>query len=409
MSKCATVFASLMQSLSRHLRPAPYPYGLLTLRLLGKLGGKNRIFLRDPIQQNVLRTCETKLHVSVPYTTDRMDDTMDESDDVLEVKLPLPLRSCVEMLRELALASSVFDMSDPASDKEERNVLPPIDLASLWECKIEDLDIQSYSAFVIKTTRQDQAEASMNILRAAMDVMNLKNLSRCMDVELNTHDSSNEIMVCNGLLYACMVDATKDEALCLICDHLLIFDRKVFSGCFASFMSEPSQLATKVGLTILDFALCKDEESDKSNVSLLFDALICSLCETACASSWGRYFGLMRAIEKMAETLGCEWSRKYEVNLVNATLLAIKSQPRELSEVSVRALSGFIRVCHILYGKWYDGATDDDSFIWDELSVEGCSSKRGPNSDVNSIKYRPSEDVFKIIIYEITSSRHIVR
>jgi hypothetical protein len=32
-----------------HLRPAPYPYGLLTLRLLGKLGGKNRKVLREPI------------------------------------------------------------------------------------------------------------------------------------------------------------------------------------------------------------------------------------------------------------------------------------------------------------------------------------------------------------------------
>src|SRR3546814_19480472 len=29
-----------------HIRPAPYPYGMLALRLLGKLGGRNRQFLR---------------------------------------------------------------------------------------------------------------------------------------------------------------------------------------------------------------------------------------------------------------------------------------------------------------------------------------------------------------------------
>ncbi len=38
-----------MISLTNHLRPAPYPYGLLTLRLLGKLGGKNRRFLQEPM------------------------------------------------------------------------------------------------------------------------------------------------------------------------------------------------------------------------------------------------------------------------------------------------------------------------------------------------------------------------
>jgi transformation/transcription domain-associated protein len=49
ISKEKEIFSCLMVALSRHLRPAPYPYGLLTLRLLGKLGGKNREFLREPM------------------------------------------------------------------------------------------------------------------------------------------------------------------------------------------------------------------------------------------------------------------------------------------------------------------------------------------------------------------------
>jgi hypothetical protein len=53
LSKQADLLSSLMRSLSRHLRPAPYPYGLLTLRLLGKLDGKNRQFLRDSIHSVV--------------------------------------------------------------------------------------------------------------------------------------------------------------------------------------------------------------------------------------------------------------------------------------------------------------------------------------------------------------------
>jgi hypothetical protein len=49
LSKQNQLFVQLMKALSMHLRPAPYPYGLLTLRLLGKLGGKNRKVLREPI------------------------------------------------------------------------------------------------------------------------------------------------------------------------------------------------------------------------------------------------------------------------------------------------------------------------------------------------------------------------
>ena len=37
----------IMTSVSLHLRPAPYLYGMLALRVLGKLGGRNRRFLRD--------------------------------------------------------------------------------------------------------------------------------------------------------------------------------------------------------------------------------------------------------------------------------------------------------------------------------------------------------------------------
>jgi len=39
------LLTEVMLSIASHLRPAPYPYGMLALRLLGKLGGKNRRFL----------------------------------------------------------------------------------------------------------------------------------------------------------------------------------------------------------------------------------------------------------------------------------------------------------------------------------------------------------------------------
>jgi len=45
------VSTRIMCALCDHLKPAPYPYGMLALRLLGKMGGRNRRFLKETIQQ----------------------------------------------------------------------------------------------------------------------------------------------------------------------------------------------------------------------------------------------------------------------------------------------------------------------------------------------------------------------
>jgi hypothetical protein len=409
MSKCTTLFTTLMESLSRHLRPAPYPYGLLTLRLLGKLGGKNRQFLRDPMQLDLLTTSEKKLYTSINYKGKRSEDAMDDSDESNELQLPLPLRSCVNILREISMSIALDDGSDLEHDEEDNTVVMTIDPSSLWHCKIEDLDIQSYSKYVINNTRRDQAVASLTVLRAAFIEMQTEGSSNAMDVETNARDLSSEKLICTGLLYACTMDAINKEASTYIREKMLVFDRLTFSGSFASFMSEPSLIATKFGLQLLDYILGLRKEKDTSIVSSLLDALICSLCEACCACSWGGQYGLVQAIEKMTVTLGGEWSRKYEINIVNATLLAIKSQPRELSEAAVRALSGFIRVCNTLYGEHWSRINDDNCFVWDILSVEGNMLKIDKVHEGVTTKHRPSEDVFKIIVYEMTSPQQLVR
>jgi hypothetical protein len=40
------LYDELMRAICSHLKPAPYPYGMLALRILGKMGGRNRAFLR---------------------------------------------------------------------------------------------------------------------------------------------------------------------------------------------------------------------------------------------------------------------------------------------------------------------------------------------------------------------------
>ena len=40
----------LMIAIWKHLRPSPYMYGPVALRILGKLGGRNRNFTKQPLK-----------------------------------------------------------------------------------------------------------------------------------------------------------------------------------------------------------------------------------------------------------------------------------------------------------------------------------------------------------------------
>ena len=408
-----------MQSLSHHLRPAPYPYGLLTLRLLGKLGGKNRQFLRDPMQLNAWKNIETNLTIPVVYPTFHADDDMTDTDEPLTVSLPLPLNHCVDTIRSIALTYSHDDFLE--DDGEQMNddckVDSPTNSSSLWECRIEDFDVSLYAKNVINDTRNNQALAGMAVLKAVIQVTSDGGEPMDVDENLSTLDSRTETLVFSGLLYSCMIDSIKVEATALLHNLALKLNRSIVAECLSSFLSEPSCHATTVGLDFLMhvFVLVDDPSS------LLLDSIIRSLCEACCACSWGKQSGLRQAIVKMTSTLGSEWSRKYELILVNATLLAVKSVPRELSEAAVMALGGFINVCITLYGDRChrvdpdDKCRDrchlvdpDDNVVWDILAVVGVFPDRGIPTDSSS-KYRPCEDVFKIIVYEMTSQQHLVR
>ncbi len=106
-----------MTALSIHLQPAPYQYGLLTLRLFGKLGGKNRRFLRE--LSDVVSAEETQDDepvLSVEYFWDnsqptalKMHQQEDSSGEVQPHQSPtkhslqLPLDRAVQTLKIIAL------------------------------------------------------------------------------------------------------------------------------------------------------------------------------------------------------------------------------------------------------------------------------------------------------------------
>ncbi|KAL3925906.1 MAG: hypothetical protein SGILL_000083 [Bacillariaceae sp.] len=114
VSKDKKVFVAVMKALSIHLRPAPYPYGLLTLRLLGKLGGKNRQVLRDPIDicdpKSVASRMKDDFGLEVELMPGRIhehDGASREMDDNQSFEIQLPLSRCVELLERTAFVQSL--------------------------------------------------------------------------------------------------------------------------------------------------------------------------------------------------------------------------------------------------------------------------------------------------------------
>lgn len=351
------------------------------------------------------------------------NDTMDDSNDERILTIVLPLSECVEVLKAIGMAQSIEEAAETESKSDDSPF--PVnrpDRSSLWDCKIAELDIASYSKEVIATTKKDQAMASMAVICAAING-STGGSSDSKSHKVPSRSPSAEKLICTGLLYACMVDATKRDAWVRLKDLTFTLDHSTVAASLSLFLSEPSSVATEVGLSFLDFLLDeKGKNSLEDDETSLFDTLICSLCEMCCLCPWGRLIGPQEAICKIIDALGSEWSRKYEVKLVNAALLPVKTVPRELAEAAVGALRVFIRVCSTLYGEQWSCGDVDDNIIWDDFATDEEPGEGGESGEVISPEARmdvvseghrrwicPSEEIFKMTVYELTSPQQLVR
>ena len=209
LAQDTSVFTDLMASLSMHLKPAPYPYGLLTLRLLGKLGGKNRQFLREPMALNLNQPdgydvpelsieCAWSLSSDVDHMEAeqqaatkeiQLPEGVDDREKPNEgpnvtgsnVKeegkfaLPLPLDRAVEVL-QIVSSSSLGNTGKCTSTKEGNLDIRGEYLETVnWRepqkllmARIEEVDLKSYCKGVMEETMSCQADAALTILTGAL-------------------------------------------------------------------------------------------------------------------------------------------------------------------------------------------------------------------------------------------------
>ncbi len=209
-----TGFCELMAALTRHLLPAPYPYGLLCMRLLGKMGGINRLFLREMVGYvDSKRTEENRRRVASGCENLSMycewhGIAGDEPSSDMSFFLPFPLDRAVEVLRCVAAAPSIIPAShDNHSNCNSRRPLQVAcrNIHELLSVDPKTFDLKKYSIDVMLETRANQSKSAFTVLQAALASL----------LDIDDEEGNGQISVCtkNG------VALTKNDAIVLQSDE----------------------------------------------------------------------------------------------------------------------------------------------------------------------------------------------
>ena len=238
ITKQSDLFVSLMKSLAGHLRPAPYTYGLLTLRLLGKLGGKNRRVLREPMDvtnPGAVEEYVNELRVASRWVINKTTESDTVANSFAFAKsfaLPLSIDRCIHVIKQLIMLP---DVSDGNNEADDGSALLWKDYERLWDASIEDTDFLPYCDDVMKSTQMLQAESALALLKTALSDMmavesfNLRNLSekpagdvnQATPKESDVHAVSSLLnmqdhdlrRVSYGLMLSCCIQGISSESM----------------------------------------------------------------------------------------------------------------------------------------------------------------------------------------------------
>jgi len=221
LSQDSFLLAELMKSLSAHLQPAPYPFGLLTLRLLGKLGGKNRYFLQDPMDLE---------HSLFSHAFPDAGRFALFSCRLGEVKYPLPIDLAVSILKSIPAKQRIcreakkahFGINDGDSFKK-----------FFHQVRLESFDFDTYNSDVNGEVIKSLVVSAFDILRSGISsIVTIHSNAIEAISDLSATDNTMEIS-----LHSSIENETRhlDKELLLLLDgliHATLFDYLISSATY---------------------------------------------------------------------------------------------------------------------------------------------------------------------------------
>jgi len=167
-------------------------------------------------------------------------------------------------------------------------------------------------------------------------------------------------------------------------------------------------------------------------IEFCFEHLLSSLCQCCFSLQWNLRFGFYKAIYALCYSMGPEWARLYEIEIIHTILFCLNNSPREVACASIESLLLLFRIlalCHgspkawktdssIVYDLHYDnGNLSVDQYVDEEkkTTVEVTSSILSLEKYNSSFKTvsnettNPPDAVLQMLVSELVSPNHVVR
>ena len=344
----APVMDELMTALWEHLQPTPYPHfhSHTTMRILGKLGGRNRKFLNGPppltfkqypddeCSINIKLTGSTKnrpfpvelgIDLAIMKLTEIPKTAAAKKNDLFYKRKALGLLST-----QLKLSIGVDNLSD---DFAQALRLQANDLVeSRLEYSSDLLDRSDRETSIIK--KEVQEETVLKLIKAcifAMSVPELKDDATALVMGLCRHFTILEVgqALANAKHENKPFDVNSGEGMMFLSTRVLM-DAIVQS--FSSDLLEVRDAAGLVVKTIYDTAVLIFGSEERVHTLPFFFHLAKTFCHSCYNEEWFTKSGGSLGIQMFATEidLGNSWMSDRQSDFVRALLYVMKDMPQDL-------------------------------------------------------------------------------
>lgn len=408
----APVIDDLMAALQEHLRPAPYSHfhAHTTMRILGKLGGRNRKYITAP----------PKLEYK-PYSDDQASVDIRLIGSARERAFPtaVGIDTAIKTLHESPKATSA-KKSDPFYKQQAFRLVVahiklligfdnfPDDFAQLIRLQAKDLEAKNFRTpgDLLGSSERDK---SISKKRAEQEVMK-KLLNACVyAVSLPDLESEAEAFLTSlarhftflelGLHYAALKH--KDKPFEVESGEGPLFIEscvlpEVLGQALASDHVAVRDAAERAILTMRDTAKTIFSSQEKLDSFPLFHEFVQVFCHNCHAEDWFMKSGGTRGIDIVIKKLGLgtEWMLKRHFQLIQSLSFVMKDMPVDLNaktRVQAEALmQDLIRRC-------YKPISKEDFKKEGSLPLRLCSQLVGDLSHMNKNVRDATKKAFQVL------------
>ena len=391
----APIMDDLMTALFEHLKPQPYQHfhSHTTMRILGKLGGRNRKFLNHPhhLAHQDCTDDDPSFDIRLIGTTkDRPFPLKTGVDDAIK-KLTEPVRPGTGKPQSLDLhykQQSFRFISSQVKLFIGFNQLPD-DFAALLRLQANDLAaarFETYASMLVSNEhtqavqkKRDEEETLKQLLKAcfaATAIQELKETANEFIVNVARHFAIIELgqSLCDGARRTKAWDVNASEGAVYLSTRIL---SDILVECFASDNASIREAAEVAMFTVRDTSRVIFGQADKVAKFPFFYHMAQTFCQKCREVEWftkaGATLGLQIMVTKL--DLGTMFLARRHLDIVKALLFVIKDTPQDVpasTRVIAQDTLEFIlrQICHGITGESLSNDKNHAHALSVHLSVE---------------------------------------